>query len=236
MIVLRDVVVRYPGAIKPALDGVNLEIKAGETVALVGPSGSGKTSLLRAINGLVPIASGSVRVDDVAVENLRGRELRALRARLAMIAQHHDLVDRLAVHQNVMAGALGRWSTARALRYLVIPLPPELEEARAALERVSIPEKLRASTRNLSGGERQRVAIARALIQRPRAILADEPVASLDQRLGAQILELLCELAREHTMALVCSLHQPRLAERYFDRILHVEHGRLRPSRRQVGT
>ena len=228
MIVLRDVVVRYPGTIKPALDGVNLEVKAGETVALVGPSGSGKTSLLRAINGLVPIATGSVRVDGIAVEAVRGRELRRLRTRLAMIAQHHDLVDRLAVHQNVMAGALGRWSTAHALRYLVVPLPAELEEARTALTRVSIPDKLRSTTRNLSGGERQRVAIARALVQRPDAILADEPVASLDPRLGAQILELLCELAREHRMALVCSLHQPRLAERYFDRVIRVEHGRLR--------
>lgn len=231
MIVLREVVVRYPGAIKPALDGINLEVEAGETVALVGPSGSGKTSLLRAINGLVPISAGSVRVDDVAVERLRGRELRRLRTRVAMIAQHHDLVDRLAVHQNVMAGALGRWSTAHALRYLVVPLPAELEEARAALARVSIPEKLHANTRQLSGGERQRVAIARALIQRPEAILADEPVASLDPRLGAQILELLCELAREHRMALVCSLHQPRLAERYFDRVIHVERGRLRAER-----
>jgi phosphonate transport system ATP-binding protein len=215
LISLRNVVVRYPGASRPALDGVNLEVGAGETIALVGPSGSGKTTLLRAINGLVPIDGGSVLVDDVAVERARGAALRRLRTRLAMIAQHHDLVDRLAVHQNVMAGALGRWSAAHALRYLIRPLASELEIARAALERVSIPDKLRAPTSELSGGERQRVAIARALVQEPEAFLADEPVASLDPALGAQIIEL-------------CSLHQVQFAQDYFDRIVLVERGKLR--------
>jgi phosphonate transport system ATP-binding protein len=227
MISLRDVVVRYPGAARPALDGVNLEVAAGETVALVGPSGSGKTTLLRTINGLVPISAGSVLVDGIAVGELRGRALRGLRTRLAMIAQHHDLVDRLSVHQNVMAGALGRWSTAHALRYLVFPLESELDEARAALERVSIPEKLWAPTRELSGGERQRVAIARALVQQPEAILADEPVASLDPRLGTQIIGLLCRLTRESGIALICSLHQVQFAQDYFDRVVLVERGSL---------
>ncbi len=227
MIELRDVVVRYPGMARAALDGVNLEVASGETVALVGSSGSGKTTLLRTINALVPLTSGSVIVDGTAVESLHGTALRAMRTRLAFIAQHHDLVDRLRVHQNVMAGALGRWSVLHALRYLAIPLASELEEARAALERVEIPEKLRAKTSELSGGERQRVAIARALVQRPEAILADEPVASLDPQLASQILELLTALAREHGLALVCSLHQPQLAERHFDRIVRLERGRL---------
>lgn len=227
MISLRDVVVRYPGATRPALDGVNLDVRSGETVALVGPSGSGKTTLLRAINGLVPITSGSVVVDGVEVATLHGRELRRLRTRLAMIAQHHDLVDRLRVHQNVMAGALGRWSALHALRYLAFPLASELEEARGALSRVGIPEKLRAGTSELSGGERQRVAIARALLQNPDAILADEPVASLDAELATQILELLCTLAKQSGVALLCSLHQQHFAERHFDRIVRVEDGRL---------
>lgn len=227
MISLSNVIVRYPGASRPALDGVSLDVRAGETVALVGPSGSGKTTLLRTINGLVPITSGSILVDGVPIQTLRGAELRKMRTRLAMIAQHHDLVDRLAVHQNVMAGALGRWSTAHALRYLVWPRESELDEARAALERVSIPEKLRGRTSALSGGERQRVAIARALVQEPEAILADEPIASLDPRLGAQIIELLVKLTRESGMALLCSLHQVQFAQDYFDRVVLVEHGRI---------
>lgn len=227
MIELQGVVVRYPGMARAALDGVSLEISSGETVALVGSSGSGKTTLLRTINALVPVDSGSVIVDGTPVQSLHGKPLRAMRTRLAFIAQHHDLVDRLRVHQNVMAGALGRWGALHALRYLAIPLAHELEEAHTALERVGIPEKLRAKTSELSGGERQRVAIARALVQRPDAILADEPIASLDQRLASQILELLTTLARERGLALVCSLHQPELAELHFDRIVRLERGRL---------
>jgi phosphonate transport system ATP-binding protein len=227
MIRLHDVVVRYPGANRNALDGVSLNIRSAETVALVGPSGSGKTTLLRTINGLVSISAGNIFVDDVEVQRTTGRALRTLRTRIAMIAQHHDLVDRLSVYQNVMAGALGRWSAARALRFLAFPLSSELAEARSALVRVGIPEKLRSRTAELSGGERQRVAIARALVQHPDVILADEPVASLDADLAMQILELLCALARESGVALVCSLHNLELAERYFDRIVRVEGGRL---------
>jgi phosphonate transport system ATP-binding protein len=227
VISLRDVVVRYPGSPRPALDGVNLEVRSGETLALVGPSGSGKTTLLRAINGLVPIDGGSILVEGIPVERTRGAALRRLRTRLAMIAQHHDLVDRLAVHQNVTAGALGRWSTAHALRYLIWPRESELDDARAALERVSIADKLHARTSALSGGERQRVAIARALMQEPQAILADEPIASLDPHLGAQIIDLLCRLTRESGIALICSLHQVQFAQDFFDRIVVVEHGKL---------
>jgi phosphonate transport system ATP-binding protein len=139
-----------------------------------------------------------------------------------MIAQHHDLVDRLAVYQNVMAGALGRWSSLHALRFLAFPFSSELAEAQAALTRVGIPHKLKSKTSDLSGGEHQRVAIARALVQRPDILLADEPVASLDAELATQILALMCSLARESGVTLVCSLHQEHLAERYFDRIVRV--------------
>jgi phosphonate transport system ATP-binding protein len=227
MIRLRNVVVHYPGNGRAALADVSLHVKAGETVALVGPSGSGKTTLLRTINGLVPVSDGSVEFDGIQVNETRGAALRRLRTRIAMIAQHHDLVDRLRVHQNVMAGALGRWSVPHALRYLAFPLRSELEEARNALTRVGIPEKLRALTSDLSGGERQRVAIARALVQRPQVILADEPIASLDPDLGMQIIELLCALARESGVTLLCSLHQVDYAERYFDRVVRVESGML---------
>ena len=227
MIVLDEVVVRYPGAQRPAVDGASLLVKTGESVALVGPSGSGKTTLLRAINRLVPITSGTILVDGVAVESLQDKALRALRTRLAMIAQHHDLVDRLRVHQNVMAGALGRWSSLHALRYLAFPLRGELDEARNALARVGIAEKLGAPTSALSGGERQRVAIARALVQQPHAILADEPIASLDPELAEQIVALLTTLAKESGIALICSLHQVQFADRYFDQIVRLEGGRL---------
>lgn len=223
---IRDLVVRYAGG-HVVLQGVNLAAAAGERLAILGPSGTGKTTLFRAINGFAPVASGSIQVADVEVTRARGSELRRLRSRIAVVSQRHDLVDRLAVYQNVMAGALGRWSWPRALRFLVKPTANELDEAAEALRRVGLEHKLRQPTSALSGGEHQRVAIARALIQRPVLLLADEPVASLDPRLAEQILELLSRLAHETRATLLCSLHQPQLAEAHFERIVEMGAGRV---------
>ena len=231
MLALRGVRVVYGANAPAALDDVTLSVSAGECVALVGPSGSGKTTLLRAINGTVPLAGGDIHVEGVDVASLRGRNLRRLRTRLALIAQQHDLVDRLSVMQNTMAGALGRWSTLHALRFLIAPTKGEIAEARAALTSVGIAEKLRSRTSDLSGGQQQRVAIARALVQKPAAILADEPIASLDPALGEQIVRLLCDLARERNIALLCSLHQPEIALRHFDRVVELVGGRIRHDR-----
>jgi len=229
MLKLHDVTVRYTRQGPAVLDHLSLNARAGECVALVGPSGAGKTTLLRSINSTVAIQSGEVWVGDMRVSTARGRALRQIRSRIAFIAQKHDLVDRLKVFQNVMAGALGRWSTAHALRFLAWPKAAELEEAREALDCVSLAHKLRARTTELSGGEQQRVAIARALVQHPLVILADEPVASLDPDTAAQVLDLLCNLARSRSITLVCSLHQPELARRYFDRMLRIEKGHAAP-------
>ena len=228
MLEIRGARVVYGRDEPPALDDATLDIAAGECVALVGPSGSGKTSLLRSVNGTVPIAAGRIRIDGIDVSAARGGDLRRLRTRIAVIAQQHDLVDRLTVAQNVMAGALGRWSTLHALRFLIAPTAAENAEARAALASVGIADKLRSRTSELSGGQQQRVAIARALVQRPAAILADEPIASLDPELGEQIVRLLCDLARERNIALLCSLHQIELARRYFDRVVELAGGRFR--------
>jgi phosphonate transport system ATP-binding protein len=227
MLELRDVSVTYGSSERPALQRASLAVDAGECVALVGPSGSGKTTLLRSINGTVARTGGAIFVEGTDLGSLRGGGLRRMRARIAVVAQQHDLVSRLAVYQNVMAGALGRWSTLRALRFLAAPRRAELAEAAAALARVGIEDKLRARTSALSGGQQQRVAIARALVQQPVLLLADEPIASVDPELGEEIVRLLCTLARERRFALVCSLHQPELARRYFDRVVRVENGRL---------
>jgi phosphonate transport system ATP-binding protein len=222
---IRDLTLSYPGRSAPVLGGFSLSVAAGERVAVVGPSGCGKTTLFRAVSGFVPVEPGHLFVDGVDVGSVRGRTLRHLRRRIAVIPQKHDLIDRLAVYQNVMAGALGRWSGLRALRFFLYPSRGELAEARAALERVSIAPELRRRTDELSGGQQQRVAIARALVQKPHLLLADEPVASLDPDLSHQILSLLCSLAASHGMALLCALHQPDLAERYFDRVLDLNGG-----------
>jgi len=230
MLDIRDLIAAPSSRIASVLNGVSLSVQRGEKVAILGASGAGKTTLFRAITGFAPILGGSVEVDGISVQGLRGGRLRDLRRRVAMISQRHDLVERLAVYQNVMAGALGRWSTARALRFLLWPSADEMREAGQALSRVAIAEKIRMKTAELSGGEHQRVAIARALVQHPMVLLADEPVSSLDPELSEQILSLLCSLAGENSFALLCSLHQPEFAYRYFDRVVRLDDGSIVPS------
>lgn len=225
LLTIENLVVVRSRKAPPVLHGISLSLERGERVAVLGPSGAGKTTLIRAINGFVPFESGSIMVDGVSVGGLHGRRLRQLRSRIAVVSQRHDLVDRLKVYQNVMAGALGRWSTWHALRFLLWPKAEELAEAEQALHRVGLAQKLRVRTSDISTGEHQRVAIARALVQRPALLLADEPIASLDPELSDQILSLLCNLADETGFALLCSLHQPEFAHKYFDRVIRIRHG-----------
>jgi phosphonate transport system ATP-binding protein len=224
---IEDLVVVRSNHDAPVLNGVSLSVERGEKVAILGPSGSGKTTLFRSIAGFVSIREGKITVDGTSVDGLRGRSLRRLRRHIALVFQNHDLVDRLRVYQNVMAGALGRWSSWHALRFLFRPRTDEIDEARRALERVGIAHKLRTRTSDISGGEHQRVAIARALVQQPMLLLADEPIASLDPELSHQILSLLCALVEEKGFALLCSLHQQQFAYEYFDRVIRIEHGTI---------
>jgi phosphonate transport system ATP-binding protein len=219
-----------PGA-PPIISGLSLSVARGERVAVVGRSGAGKTTLFRAINGTMPTTGGRVMFDGEDVSRCTGQALRRLRRRIAVIAQQHDLVEPLRVHQNVMAGALGRWSTAFALRYLVFPPADALREAQAALALVGLAHKLLARTSTLSGGEQQRVAIARAVVQAPQLILADEPIASLDPQTAEEVLTLLCDVTTRQGVALLCSLHQPELAARYFGRVVEIVNGRAVESR-----
>jgi phosphonate transport system ATP-binding protein len=223
----RTAAARVPSSAAPLLREVQLRVAPGERIALVGPSGTGKTTLLRTLNGQIVPVAGQVIVGGTDLTVLTGHARRELRRHIGYVAQKHDLVEPLRVHQNVMAGALGRWSTLRSLRYLWRPTSAELEEAGQALSAVGLAHKLTERTDALSGGEQQRVAIARALVQGPKLLLADEPVASLDPSAAQAVLELLTRLAAERGMALICSLHQPELARRYFDRTLAITNGSL---------
>jgi phosphonate transport system ATP-binding protein len=224
---LTNLAVAPVAARDPVVRGIELSVEPGECLALVGPSGAGKTTLLKTIGTQLEPRAGTVALGGVNITALKGRALRAMRHQIGYVAQKLDLVEPLRVHQNVTAGALGRWSTARALRYLMWPMAAELAEARGALAAVGLEQKLMEPTTALSGGEQQRVAIARALIQSPRLLLADEPIASLDPWNARQTLELLTRLAVERGMALLCSLHQPDLAHCYFDRVVEVGGGMI---------
>ena len=191
------------------LHDVSLDVAPGEVVALTGASGAGKTTLLRAIAGLLP-ATGTI---------LAGGQP-------AIVFQQHALANRLTARDNVLVGGLGRIGFWRA----ALRLWPRAERASAdaCLARVGLEGLGARRADKLSGGQRQRVAIARALHQRARILLADEPVASLDPALAAEVLALLRDLARRDRLAVLVSLHQHDLAGRFADRTLHLEDGCLR--------
>lgn len=206
-----------------ALDALSLTVWPGETVAVVGPSGAGKTTLLQLLAAMSIPERGEVLIEGTSTARLRpGREL--ARA-VGIMHQQFDLVGALPVVHNVLAGRLGEWGFWRSLLSLI--WVQELPRARAALRRVGVEEKLYERTSRLSGGQQQRVALARLLVQQPRAILADEPVASLDPARAEDLIVMLTDIARTGGHTLVCSLHSVPLALRYFSRIVALRRGRV---------
>jgi putative ABC transport system ATP-binding protein len=194
------------------LDDINLQIRAGETVAIVGASGSGKSTLLGLLAGLDVPTSGRVLIfdDDLFALDEDGRA--ALRARqLGFVFQSFQLLPHLTALENVL---LPLELTGRS---------PEGEEpvdaARALLERVGLGERLGHYPKYLSGGEQQRVALARAFVLRPPLLLADEPTGSLDARTGEAVINLMFELNRERGSTLVMVTHDPDIAGRCSRRI-----------------
>jgi phosphonate transport system ATP-binding protein len=204
-----------------ALARLDLTIARGETVALVGPSGAGKTTLLHLLAGTLSPTQGCARVLGTPAHELGPGSLRA--ERIGVMHQGLDLVPHLSVMQNVLAGNLGRWGLARSVASLI--RPHELGRACEALERVGLATRLRERTSRLSGGEQQRVALARLLVQRPHALLADEPVSSLDPARAEALVRLLVRVAAEGGHTLVASLHAVNLAIAHFGRIVGLRGG-----------
>ena len=205
------------------LRDVSLEIPAGQMVVVVGLSGAGKSTLIRCINGLVPVTGGAVRVGERTVGDLGARGLRELRSDIGMIFQSFNLAKRTTVLNNVLMGRLHDTPTWRTL--LGWYGPENVEIAMQALERVEIVQKAYSQASELSGGQQQRVAIARALAQRPRIILADEPVASLDPPTSHVVMRDLQRINRDLGITVVVNLHFLDLARRYGDRIVGMRAG-----------
>jgi phosphonate transport system ATP-binding protein len=222
---LEDVTVRFNGLL--ALERITLQIEAREIVAFVGPSGSGKTTLLRLLNGSVRPTSGLVAAGGHPLASMNAADLRRLRASIGFIHQDLRLVPNLRVVQNVVAGRLGRLSILASLRAVFLTPHRLAVEAHAILERVGIPEKLYERTDRLSGGQRQRVAIARALFQQPVALLADEPVSSVDPARARDAVQLLTKVARELGLTLCVSLHNIDLAREFLPRLIGLRRGQI---------
>ena len=213
----------YPGRGDKALAGVSLEMVGSEVVALLGRSGSGKSTLLRCVNRLVEPDAGKVVFDGIDITALDPRGLGLMRRQIGMVFQEFNLVNRLSVIDNVLSG---RAASVSALRcwFRIFPRA-EVERAEQLLEQVGLKDLRYKRADALSGGQRQRVGIARALMQNPRLILADEPTASLDPQTGAEILELICEMARTNHLPVLIAIHDVALAQRYVERIVALKAG-----------
>jgi len=214
---INDVTKRYDGAGQAAVDGITLEIAAGEAVAVMGPSGSGKSTLLNLIAGLDRPTSGTIAVAGQRIDRLTETGMaRCRRRQIGMIFQFFNLLDDLTVADNVLLPAQLAGTPRSQARARVHDL----------LAALHIDGRRDAYPGRLSGGERQRVAIARALVNRPAVLLADEPTGALDTATGEEIGQLLLDLNRSG-QTLVMVTHNPELAARYTQRAVNLLDGRI---------
>jgi ABC-type lipoprotein export system ATPase subunit len=215
LVTARDLRKTYDGGRVRVLDGVSLDVRAGEMVALWGASGSGKSTLLHLLGGLDVPDSGELSVCGLDPRDEPHRlELR--RKHLGFVFQLHNLIPDLTVEENVRVPALANGTPTAAAR----------EKLRELAESVGIAHRLDHRIQDISGGERQRTAICRALMNSPRLLLADEPTGSLDEETGDTVFALLRSLVRERGIAVLLATHERRFAEQC-DRRLRVRHGRL---------
>ena len=211
-----------------ALSPTTLSIKRGERVAIVGPSGSGKTTLLSLFNSTVQAGTGKITVLGNALEKTSGRNLKKIRSKIATIPQNLALVESLRVWQNIITGQIGERGFLGNLIDLIFASKNKMLQIHSILERLGIEEKLFETTSNLSGGQKQRVALGRALYQNPQAILADEPVSSVDPARAANLVQLLNQISQEENITLVMSLHNLELAKAHFPRLIGLRNGKVK--------
>lgn len=201
-----------------AVDGVSLEIQAGEFVALLGSSGSGKSSVLNLIAGLDRPTSGSVIVQDRDLAKLSREDLAKYRLHVVgMVFQSFNLIASMTVAENVEL----------PLRFAEVDRSQRLKLAQEALERVGLRGRMNHRPTELSGGEQQRAALARALINRPQLLLADEPTGNLDSHTGTEIMDMVRDFNRELGMTVLMVTHERALAERYAQRMIFLADGKL---------
>ena len=208
-----------------AVNGINIEIDEGKIIGIIGRSGAGKSTLLRMINRLVDPTEGSIEFDDIKVSSIKGRALRKWRSECAMIFQQFNLVERLDVLTNVLIGSLGR--NYNLLNLFGIFSKEEKINALKNLDRFDLSGIALQKAGTLSGGQQQRVAIARALMQKPRILLADEPISSLDPKNAKRVMDDMLKINREDGITIICNLHSLEVAKKYCDRLIGLSDGKV---------
>ena len=212
-----------------ALDGIDLDVLPGEMVAVIGASGSGKSTLLRHVAGLTPGDRGDsfieVNGETVQRDGRLASDIRRIRAGIGFVFQQFNLVGRLPVIVNVLAGTLHRAPLWRSIvRWFQ---SHEIDAGIEALRRVGIADFATRRASTLSGGQQQRAAIARALVQRAKLVLADEPIASLDPESSRKVMEILASINRIDSCTVLVSLHQVNVAMKYCPRTVALHRGRV---------
>ena len=208
-----------------AINNINLEVEQGKITGIIGRSGSGKSTLLRMINRLIEPTEGSIEFNGIIITDIRGKALRRWRSECAMIFQQFNLVDRLDVLTNVLIGSLGRsYSFLNLFGYFS---KEEKINALKNLDRFELAEKSLQRSGTLSGGQQQRVAIARALMQKPKILLADEPISSLDPKNSKKVMDDMLKINREDGITIICNLHSLEIAKKYCDRLIGLSEGEV---------
>jgi len=215
----RDISRIFNPATKPlsVLQGLDLEIMPGETIAITGVSGSGKSTLLQILGCLDRPSAGSLEIDGQSTRSLSSHDLAGLRNnKIGFVFQFHHLLPEFTAWENAALPLLIRGTGLKEAR----------EKSQAALERVGLTDRAEHKPNELSGGEQQRVAIARALINSPRILLADEPTGNLDRATGQNVAQLLWELNQNTGIALVIVTHNQEIAQRA-QRTMELKDGKL---------
>ena len=208
------------------LKGITFSVDAEDFLVVIGPSGSGKSTLIRCINRLVEPTAGEVWFRGRNLLALSPAALRHERRHIGMIFQGFNLIDRMSVVDNVLAGRLGYTGTLRSLAR-AFTREDHLKALRL-LDRVGLSELVEQRADRLSGGQRQRVGIARALLQSPQLLLVDEPTSSLDPKIAREVMSLIKEVAGEYRIPVLCNMHDVELALEFCTRVIGIQHGATR--------
>ena len=209
---------------KKVLREINLNVSYGESVALIGSNGSGKSTLIKCLLGLTNIEKGEIFTNQIRLNMKNNNLLKFYRRDIAFIWQTHNLVPRLSVLSNVIHGSLNSHPNPR-LWYQAFAPSEIRSRALNCLDQVGLKNFAKNNVNTLSGGESQRVAIARALMQKPKLMIADEPVASLDPKVGIEVMNLLKDLTLKQGITLFFTTHDLKHAEHYANRVIGLKDG-----------